>query len=194
MSVTGQPTETIDEISRDLETVEAKVDDRKKRRKQETPERSVSYSIGEEVFLSTIESFGVITSIDDTQAEVQVGRLRVRAQLDEISRKKPAGDTGGKPEKDSQEPSGARPTVAPPPLELDLRGTTVDEAVELLERRLDSAYLNGMPYMRVIHGKGTGRLREAIRTYLEANAYVETFEPGGRSEGGDGVTVVRIKQ
>ncbi len=194
ISVTGQPKETIDEISQDLEAVEARVGERKKRHKQETQERFESFSVGEEVFLSTIQSYGVITSIDDSQVEVQVGRLRVRAQLDEISRKKPAGDMQDKPDRSSLEPSGVRPTVPPPPLELDLRGRTADEAVELLERRLDSAYLNGMPYMRVIHGKGSGRLREAIRKYLESNEYVEAFEPGGRAEGGDGVTVVRIKQ
>jgi DNA mismatch repair protein MutS2 len=80
-----------------------------------------------------------------------------------------------------------------PPLELDLRGRTTEGALEELERRLDAAYLAGMPYVRVIHGKGTGKLRQVIREWLRSNRYVEAFEAGTPAEGGDGVTVVRVK-
>ena len=82
---------------------------------------------------------------------------------------------------------------AAPPLELDLRGLTVDEALEQLDRRLDAAYLAGLPFLRIIHGRGTGRLRQAIRESLKGNAYVSRAEPGGETEGGDGVTVVRLE-
>jgi len=68
----------------------------------------------------------------------------------------------------------------------------VDEGLEEHERRLDAAYLAGMPFVRVIHGKGTGRLREAIRQALHGNPYVASFEPGKAREGGDGVTVVQL--
>ena len=86
----------------------------------------------------------------------------------------------------------SRGVIKAPPLELNIRGRRIEEGLEELERRLDSAYLAGMPFVRVIHGKGTGRLREAIRQALKDNPYVSSFEPGKAGEGGDGVTVVRL--
>jgi DNA mismatch repair protein MutS2 len=82
--------------------------------------------------------------------------------------------------------------IKSPPLELDLRGLIVEDALEELDRRLDAAFLAGLPLIRVIHGKGTGRLRQAIRQTLKGNPYVASFEAGHPGEGGDGVTVVRV--
>lgn len=84
------------------------------------------------------------------------------------------------------------PDVASPPLEIDLRGRTVEEALAELDRRLDAAFMAGLPRLRIIHGKGTGRLREAVRNALPAYPYVEAFEGGGRREGGEGVTVAKL--
>jgi DNA mismatch repair protein MutS2 len=83
-------------------------------------------------------------------------------------------------------------TAEAPPLELDIRGQRIDEALEELEKRLDAAFLAGMPFIRVIHGKGTGVLRSAIRDALKNNTYVSSFEPGHQNEGGDGVTRVKL--
>jgi len=66
--------------------------------------------------------------------------------------------------------------------------------LEELDRQLDSSFLAGAPFLRVIHGKGTGKLRDVIRHALRENAYVLSFEPGLPSEGGDGVTVIKIAQ
>jgi DNA mismatch repair protein MutS2 len=79
-------------------------------------------------------------------------------------------------------------------MELDLRGQRADEAVEGLERYLDSAYLAGLPYVRIIHGKGTGKLREAVRQVLQQHPHVRSFERGGEKEGGEGVTVAKLAQ
>jgi DNA mismatch repair protein MutS2 len=77
-------------------------------------------------------------------------------------------------------------------MEIDLRGLPVDDALDSLERHLDSAYLAGMPFVRVIHGKGTGRLRQAVRRALRENPYAAGFDAGKDGEGGEGVTVVRL--
>ena len=161
------------------------------------PDRSVDlseeiFNIGDRVRLRTIDAEGVITGLSQEQAEVQVGRLRVRARLDELI---PAGES---PSMIEHHPADVQPQVVSrgvpqaPPLELNIRGRTVEEGLEQLERRLDAAYLAGMPFVRVIHGKGTGRLREAIRRALKDNPYVSSFEPGKVGEGGDGVTVIRL--
>jgi DNA mismatch repair protein MutS2 len=76
---------------------------------------------------------------------------------------------------------------------LDLRGNRVEDAMEALERYLDSAYLAALPWVRIIHGKGTGRLREAVRELLQKHPQIKSVEAGKQGEGGDGVTVAKLK-
>ena len=80
--------------------------------------------------------------------------------------------------------------IESPGTELDLRGQQVDEALENLGYFLDKAFLAGLPWARIIHGMGTGKLRTAIRKTLKVHPQVKNFEPGKENEGGDGVTVV----
>jgi DNA mismatch repair protein MutS2 len=58
---------------------------------------------------------------------------------------------------------------------------------------LEKAYLAGLPYVRIIHGKGTGRLRESVREALGSNPHVARYESGSQAEGGDGVTIGHLK-
>ena len=80
-----------------------------------------------------------------------------------------------------------------PAVELDLRGMTADEALALVDQFLDRASLSHMETARIIHGKGTGVLRNAVRTHLRSSRYVKSFRPGRYGEGEDGVTVVTLK-
>jgi len=75
---------------------------------------------------------------------------------------------------------------------LDLRGARVEEALEALERYLEDASLAGMPSVTVIHGLGTGALRDAVRMAAAAHPLVRDLRPGERGEGGDGATIVRL--
>ena len=77
-------------------------------------------------------------------------------------------------------------------MELDIRGCMGDEGVMKMEMFLDSAILSGMNQVVIIHGKGTGALREAIRTALKRNPRVKSFRAGAYGEGEDGVTVVDL--
>jgi DNA mismatch repair protein MutS2 len=149
-------------------------------------------SVGEKVRIRTIDAVGVITSLDDERAEVQVGRLRVRASLEELDLINEVEAPELLKEVSLKRAQRARVGASVPPLELDVRGQTVDEALDELERRLDAAFLAGMPFIRIIHGKGTGRLRKAVRKALEGNAYVSSFETGKPAEGGEGVTIVHL--
>ena len=81
---------------------------------------------------------------------------------------------------------------APPPIQLDLRGARADEALAELERYLNDAALAGYDRIRVVHGKGTGALRLAVRAALAAHPLVRSHEPAGPSEGGEGATIVRL--
>lgn len=75
---------------------------------------------------------------------------------------------------------------------VDLRGQAADEALDLTVAALDRAVLAGEPFLRIIHGHGTGRLKTVLRDYLKSSPYVASFRAGERAEGGDGVTVVTL--
>ena len=77
--------------------------------------------------------------------------------------------------------------------EINLTGHRVEEALSLLDKYLDDASLAGLSPLRIIHGMGTGRLRAAIRRFLESHPHVDGFAEAEEREGGSGATVVRIR-
>src|SRR5690606_9603599 len=76
--------------------------------------------------------------------------------------------------------------------EIEVRGRRIDEALPEIEEFLDRAARAGRGRVRLVHGKGTGTLRRAVRELLERHPLVTAYEPGGRSEGGEGVTVAYL--
>jgi DNA mismatch repair protein MutS2 len=189
----GQSLEELDSVADDFETL---VEDLEESVSQPEPAHEAPHrpiQLGDRVYLRTLDAEGVVTDLGNAKAEVQIGRLRVRAGLNELS----LHDEPGLEKKETNQRMEATRTTAVltavPPLELHLRGLNVDEALEVLEQRLDAAYLAGLPFIRVVHGKGTGKLRQAIRESLQDNRYVASFEPGSAREGGEGVTVIRLE-
>lgn len=153
-----------------------------------SPKRAVR--LGDTVKVKTLGSMGVVTALSSADVEVQVGRLRVRAKLDDVELR---GSPQPAPEPEPAPASEKNATLPPSPgLELDIRGQRVEDALPELERYLDAAYRAGLPWARIIHGKGTGKLRQSVREALRANALVRRFATGEDSEGGDGVTVVHF--
>lgn len=76
--------------------------------------------------------------------------------------------------------------------ELDIRGKTVEEGITILDKYLDDAFLSSLNRIRIIHGKGTGALRAAVKDYLTGHPFVKSFQDGAPNEGGSGVTVVEL--
>lgn len=160
--------------------------------------------LGDKVRLRSLQMEGVITALGQSEIEVQMGNLRLRARPEEVER---PGPPPAEAEPAAPPPAAPRPVAAPrqpaarpavfapsPGMELDLRGQRADEALEALQRYLESAHLSGMPFVRIIHGKGTGKLRQAVRDFLRQNEFVASWESGMDSEGGEGVTVVHLRQ
>ena len=83
--------------------------------------------------------------------------------------------------------------MAATPSSIDLRGMMTDEAIAVLEGYLDTAMMGKLETVTIIHGKGTGAVRSAVRTYCKRSRYVKTFRPGRYGEGEDGVTVVELR-
>ena len=82
--------------------------------------------------------------------------------------------------------------VTPAIDEVSLRHLTVDEALLKLDQYLDDAFMTGLYQIRIIHGKGTGTLRQVVREQLGKHTLVKSYRPGGYGEGGDGVTMVEL--
>jgi DNA mismatch repair protein MutS2 len=172
-------------------------------------ERRRSLRLGDKVRLRSLGAQGVVIALGQEEAEIQVGMMRVRAQLSDLDLPSPSGATvanqGPKPKATGQKAAEPHPMAvdasspksvislpASPGMELDLRGKRADDALIELDRYIDAAFLAGMPFVRIIHGKGTGKLREAVRDALRQNPHVKSFEGGGEKEGGEGVTVAKL--
>jgi DNA mismatch repair protein MutS2 len=141
--------------------------------------------IGDEVFIKTLNANGAIIMLTKTEAEIAVGRLHMRAALKEI-------EFRGRPV--YQDEPISVPNTPSPGIELDLRGMRIDEGLARMEQHLDRAILSRVPWVRVIHGKGTGRLRDAVRAELKKNPRILSWEEGKNGEGGAGVTVARLEK
>lgn len=140
---------------------------------------------GDPVRVPGLFGLGQVVELAGEKAVVAVGPLRVEVPR---SRLTPA---------DARVPAGppvelAAGPAAPPPAEIHLRGLTVDEALGRLESYLDEAYLAGVESVRVVHGRGTGTLRRAVREFLGRHPLVSSFRPAEEFAGGDGVTVVEL--
>ncbi len=124
----------------------------------------------------------------DGSLELQAGILKLSARQEEVRLTDPEKKSGAKPA------AVSRPMrLAAAPRELDLRGMTVDEALLGLDAFLDNAVMGKLESVTVIHGKGTGAVRRAVREHLKKSRYVRAFRPGRFGEGEDGVTVVELK-
>jgi DNA mismatch repair protein MutS2 len=140
---------------------------------------------GDTVWVHPLNTKGQVSEITGQEAEVQVGPARTRVRLSALELRAPPP---AKPEDDVIHVSA----VAPPDVELDLRGCTVEEALGQLDRRLDTALRAGLPWVRVIHGKGTGALRQGVRRFLASHPLVSTYEAGRPNEGGEGITIAKL--
>ena len=118
--------------------------------------------------------------------------LRLRLFAQDISRRGAFRDENQPAVEKKSQGKGrtSLPSVAGADLELDLRGLRVEDALDQLDPYLERAYSSGLPFVRVIHGKGTGALRETVRDTLRHSALVSRWERGQDNEGGDGVSVV----
>jgi len=134
---------------------------------------------------------GVVTALGESDAEVQIGSLRVRARLVDLVRKSSEAVIS---DQSPREASSHHPvnSAKSPGLEINLRGKLVDEGLDELEKYLERAYSAGLLFVRIVHGKGTGKMREAVRSALKGNPYVASFEEPKDNEGGAGVTVAKM--
>ncbi len=161
--------------------------------------------VGSLVFVPRLGRTGRVleTPRESEDVEVQVGAMKAVVPLRELAYLE-TDEAGGRPEEArpgvKAAPAGeahfapvAREKAATISSEIDLRGLTVDEAITEVDKYLDDACLAGLARARIIHGKGTGALRQAVRDFVKAHPQVRDIVPAMPQEGGEGVTVVEIR-
>ncbi|HAV77130.1 MAG TPA: endonuclease MutS2 [Anaerolineae bacterium] len=205
MKKAKQPLEALKAIEERIEEVEEKIETPVERRRSKNDGQSsmvngqypsgtmASIRLGERVIVGTLNADGVVTALGESDAEVQIGSLRVRARLVDLRKK---GEEEENPEeKKVKKAEGSQRVIAntkSPGLELHLRGKLVEDGLEELERYLERAYSAGLLFVRIVHGKGTGKMRDAVRNALKESSYVASFEEPKDGEGGAGVTVAKM--
>ena len=137
---------------------------------------------------------GRVVEIDDGgRASVQTGELRLTAPVGDLVA---AGEAAARPKAkvdilEAPLPV-ARPAPRAVPSSLDVRGARVEEALEMLDSYLDQAAVAGAQRLTLIHGFGSGALRDSLRAALSKHPLVKKWRPGERGEGGDGATVIEL--
>lgn len=145
---------------------------------------------GDTVLVTALNVTGTILQLTEKEAVVQAGAIRVTVSRDALRPAAPKPSAHRAPVFSAPMDISRAAQLAP---EIMLRMQRVDEAIVNLDRYLDEAHLAGLEQVRVVHGKGTGALRQAIREHLRRHPLVASFRLGEPAEGGDGVTVVTLK-
>jgi DNA mismatch repair protein MutS2 len=143
---------------------------------------------GSYVRVSATGAEGTVIEIRDKRAVVEIGGVRMQVStkgLESLERPKPANA------KAARGGWTAPDTDASP--EVDMRGMRADEAITRLQHALDAAVQSALPSLRIIHGKGTGALRELVQDVLKTDPRIASSRPGGVGEGGTGVTVAELR-
>ncbi len=143
---------------------------------------------GDTVWIRPLQATGTVVSepVSGQPVEVQAGPMRLKTSLESLELRQRAT---------AQQEAKIHFTQAPRAevaLELDVRGARVEPGVAEVDRYLQEAYFSRMPWVRIIHGKGTGRLRTAVRQMMNRHPHVAKTRPGDIEEGGEGVTVATL--
>jgi DNA mismatch repair protein MutS2 len=200
-NVTSPPETTASRYKRDLHThtevesneVEARLESLEAKLKVEpsappapAPKIEGRLAPGDTVFISRFNTTGEVVGLHQQQVEVQMGHFRTMVPRAEVELRQKAAP---------EPPPLAAVTLPPaasPGMELDLRGQVAAEALLLLEQYLDQAFAANLPWVRIIHGKGSGVLRRFVREALNGHPLIASYRPGAEGEGGEGVTVAKL--
>ena len=156
------------------------------------------FKVGTHVRVLSMNLIGTVTAPPSPKGEitVQMGSLSTKTKINNLeilvgykdpeeAKKAPKGAGGSGKIKMSKAASISH--------EINLLGLTVDEAVAKLDKYLDDAYISRIPQVRIVHGKGTGALRNGVTAYLRGVPYIKSFRLGEIGEGATGVTIVDLK-
>lgn len=156
-------------------------------RRVEPTQRRERIVVGDSVYVPSLNQYGQVVGVG-SDLVVQIGSFRMNLAPDQVDLQ----PRQTAPTRPINQTSIVLPDVDSPGLEVHLRGMRAEDAVDTLEKHLDRAVMAGLPYVRVVHGKGTGALRQVTREFLQSSPLVSSFETAESNEGGEGVTIAKL--
>jgi DNA mismatch repair protein MutS2 len=159
---------------------------------QVLPDRPID--VGDQIQVLRTGQEGIVTAIPPgrSEIEIQIGSFKMRAKLKDVRLVVRSEDIVQTGDSRSGGTRIVRIQTPAPSLEFDMRGWRADEVIPELERYINDAYMSNMPFVRIIHGKGTGALRQVVREELATNPLVSSFKGAESREGGEGVTIANL--
>ena len=162
-------------------------------------------AVGDQVRIKSMNKVAVVQrEIEKDLFEVALGPIKMRVKRDELSAPSPVGGESAAEKRPdplaaARKQKNVHVTVTSANtddmrMEINLIGRTVDEATGELEKYLDRAFLAGLPRVRIIHGHGAGILRRGVREFLKGHPHVATLAEAPQNEGGQGATLVELRQ
>ncbi len=181
--------ETIDMAKRAIADVQAQLDSEVWTPKAPEAEAKHHISVGDTVFLEDTNLQATVLTINEKtqEVEVQAGQIRLKVGMNSIE--KTSNGAYVQPGISSKIAKAAARAIS---TELDLRGKRADEVEAALDTYLNDATLTNLNEVLIIHGIGTGTVRQIVRDFLAVHPLVKSFRAGVQGEGGDGVTVVSL--
>ncbi|MDX9856768.1 MAG: endonuclease MutS2 [candidate division Zixibacteria bacterium] len=155
------------------------------------PTEPATFAEGDLVRIMSLGQTGEIEQVQGDRARVRLGQFTTTVELRSLERLAPSGSASTRKHAAAASAFQVNESVSP---EIHLRGMTVEEATDALEKYLDRARLAGLGQVYVVHGKGSGALRRSLTAFLKGHADVESLRLGNWNEGGAGVTIVKLRQ
>jgi DNA mismatch repair protein MutS2 len=191
----GERTQRFDNSRKRIKDAAGQYRERLMKEVNDNPIRVEDLRIGNRVKVLTLSQNGEIISLPDDKGDlmVQVGRMKVKSNVDDLKL-----IIDGK----SKLPSGGKTTYGQIyktkarniSISINVQGQNLDDATEEVDKYLDDAFIAGLNEVTIIHGRGEGVLLNGLRNLMKSHKHVAGFRKGSYNEGGDGVTIVQIKQ
>ena len=190
----GERTRRFDDNRRRLREIEKKNRSTIKCEINENPVDPKQLAVGDRVKILSLGQNGEIISLPDDKGllQVQVGIMKIGVKVKDIMLLDP-GLKKKKPKKASGYGKLYKQKAQNISTSIDVRGKNMDDAVMDVEKYIDDAFISGLNEVTVIHGRGEGILRKGIHDMLRRHKNVKDFRKGNYNEGGDGVTVIKLK-
>ncbi len=191
----GERTQRFDTSRKRIKDAAGQYRERLMKEVNDSPVRVEDLRIGDRVKVLTLSQNGEIISLPDDKGDmmVQVGRMKVKSNVEDLKL-----IIDGK----SKLPSGGKTTYGQIyktkaqniSISINVQGQNLDDATDEVDKYLDDAFIAGLNEVTIIHGRGEGILLNGLRILMKSHKHVASFRKGSYNEGGDGVTIVQIKQ